>query len=173
MALVVFMRAVNVGGYQKFQPAALAKKLAELDVVNIGAAGTFVVRARLSEKALRKKILAEMGFQPAMMVCPAEDVIDLVKTKPFGKKLALHMKGFVSIIEHPLAEPPDLPVDQPKGDWGVRVIAVEGRFAMSLWRRLEGETMGYPNAVVEKKFGVAATTRSWNTIETVAEIPGR
>ena len=38
MALVVFMRAVNVGGYQKFQPAALAKKLADLDVLNIGAA---------------------------------------------------------------------------------------------------------------------------------------
>src|SRR5712671_5842769 len=173
MALVVFMRAVNVGGYQKFQPAALAKKLAELDVVNIGAAGTFVVRARVSEKALRKKILAEMGFEPAMMVCAAEDVMDLVKSKPFGKKLGRNAKGFVSIMEHSLAEPPDLPVDQPKGDWGVRVIAVEGRFAMSLWRRLEGETMVYPNAVVEKKFGVAATTRSWNTMQTVAEIPGR
>src|SRR6267142_1925499 len=92
MALVVFMRAVNVGGYQKFQPAALAKKLA------------------------------------------------------------------------------DLPVDQPQGSWGVRVIAVEDRFAMSLWRRLEGETMVYPNAVVEKKFGEAATTRSWNTIEAVKTI---
>ena len=164
------MRAVNVGRYQKFQPAALAKKLAELDVVNIGAAGTFVVRARVSEKALRKKILAEMGFEPAMMVCAAEDVIDLVKSKPFGKKLGRNVKGFVSVIEHPLAEPPDLPVDQPKGDWGVRVIAVEGRFAMSLWRRLEGETMVYPNAVVEKKFNVAATTRSWNTIATVAKL---
>jgi uncharacterized protein (DUF1697 family) len=170
MALVVFMRAVNVGGYQKFQPAALAKKLAELDVVNIGAAGTFVVRARVSEKALRKKILAEMGFEPAMMVDSAQDVIELVKSKPFGKKLGRNVRGFVSIMEHPLREPPDLPVDQPKGSWGVRVIAVEGRFAMSLWRRLEGETMVYPNAVVEKKFGVAATTRSWNTIEAVKEI---
>jgi uncharacterized protein (DUF1697 family) len=61
-------------------------------------------------------------------------------------------------------------VDQPKGSWGVRVIAVEGLFALSLWRRLEGETMVYPNAVVEKKFGVAATTRSWNTMEAVAAI---
>ena len=170
MALVVFMRAVNVGGYQKFQPAALAKKLAELDVVNIGAAGTFVVRARVSEKALRKKMLAEMGFEPAMMVCPADDVTDLVKSKPFGTKLGRNVKGFVSIMERPLREPPDLPVDQPQGSWGVRVIAVEGRFAMSLWRRLEGETMVYPNAVVEKKFDVAATTRSWNTLETVAAI---
>ena len=169
MALVVFMRAVNVGGYQKFQPAALAKKLADLNVVNIGAAGTFVVRARVSEKSLRKKMLAEMGFEPAMMVVPADDVIELVKSKPFGKKLAKSAKGFVSIMEKPLREPPDLPVDQPKGAWGVRVIAVQGRFALSLWRRLEGETMVYPNAVVEKKFAVAATTRSWNTIEAVVE----
>jgi uncharacterized protein (DUF1697 family) len=170
MALVVFMRAVNVGGYQKFQPAALAKKLADLNVVNIGAAGTFVVRTRVSEKSLRKKLLAEMGFEPAMMVCPAEDVIELVKSRPFGRKLTRNVKGFVSIMECPLREPPDLPVDQPKGSWGVRVIAVEGRFALSLWRRLEGETMVYPNAVVEKKFGVPATTRSWNTIESIIKI---
>ena len=169
MALVVFMRAVNVGGYQKFQPAALAKKLADLDVVNIGAAGTFVVRARVAEKALRKKLLAEMGFEPAMMICPAKDVIELVQSKPFGKRLARNAKGFVSIMEKPLREPPDLPVDQPKGEWGVRVIAVQGRFALSLWRRIEGETMVYPNAVVEKKFGVAATTRSWNTLEAVTK----
>jgi hypothetical protein len=30
--------------------------------------------------------------------------------------------------------------------------------------------MVYPNAVVEKKFDVAATTRSWNTIVSVKEI---
>src|SRR5437660_12268144 len=113
MALVVFMRAVNVGGYQKFQPAALAKKLAELDVVNIGAAGTFVVRARVSEKALRKKMLAERGFEPAMMVVAAEDVIELVKSKPLRKKLGRNVRGFVSIMERQLSEPPDLPLDQP------------------------------------------------------------
>jgi uncharacterized protein (DUF1697 family) len=28
----------------------------------------------------------------------------------------------------------------------------------------------YPNAIVEKQFGVAATTRSWNTIEKVATV---
>src|ERR1700704_5607440 len=44
MSSVVFFRAVNVGGYQKFQPGKLAKELAEFGVVNIGAAGTFVVR---------------------------------------------------------------------------------------------------------------------------------
>ena len=35
MSSVVFFRAVNVGGHQKFQPGKLAKELAEFDVVNI------------------------------------------------------------------------------------------------------------------------------------------
>ena len=46
MALVVFLRGVNVGGHRTFRPAALVKDLAHLDAVNIGAAGTFVIRRR-------------------------------------------------------------------------------------------------------------------------------
>jgi hypothetical protein len=33
----------------------------------------------------------------------------------------------------------------------------------SLWRRREGRFI-YPNEVVEKLFGVPATTRGWSTI---------
>ncbi|MBY0496071.1 MAG: DUF1697 domain-containing protein [Cyanobacteria bacterium] len=41
MALVVFLRGVNVGGHRTFRPAALAKQLEHLGAINIGAAGTF------------------------------------------------------------------------------------------------------------------------------------
>jgi uncharacterized protein (DUF1697 family) len=34
------------------------------------------------------------------------------------------------------------------------------------------ESALYPNQVIEKEFGVATTTRSWNTILKVAEILG-
>ena len=44
MAWVVFLRGVNVGGHKAFRPSVVAKDLAEFDVVNVGAAGTFVVR---------------------------------------------------------------------------------------------------------------------------------
>ena len=43
MALVVFLRGVNVGGHRTFRPTVLAKQLKHLGAVNIGAAGTFVV----------------------------------------------------------------------------------------------------------------------------------
>ena len=49
MPSAVFLRGVNVGGHRTFRPSILAKELSKLDIVNVGAAGTFVVRARISE----------------------------------------------------------------------------------------------------------------------------
>src|SRR5258708_3993883 len=44
MALIVFLRVINVGGHRTFRPSILARELSDYDVVNVGAAGTFVVR---------------------------------------------------------------------------------------------------------------------------------
>ena len=44
MALIVFLRGVNVGGHRTFRPSTLARELSDYDVVSVGAAGTFVVR---------------------------------------------------------------------------------------------------------------------------------
>ena len=52
--------------------------------------------------------------------------------------------------------------------WQVKIVAVSGRFVASVWRRQPGTPI-YPNAAVEKQFGVA-TTRNWNTVETVCKI---
>src|SRR5256886_14475391 len=40
MALIVFLRGVNVGGHRAFRPSILARELSDYDVVNVGAAGT-------------------------------------------------------------------------------------------------------------------------------------
>ena len=60
MASVVFFRAVNVGGHQKFQPNLLAKELADFGVVNVGAAGTLVVRQTVSQATLRAEIFRRL-----------------------------------------------------------------------------------------------------------------
>ena len=52
MRWVVFLRAVNVGGTNRCQPALIAKQLARFGVVNIGAVGTFVVREDVREPTL-------------------------------------------------------------------------------------------------------------------------
>jgi len=168
MSSVVFFRAVNVGGHQKFQPGKLAKELAEFGVVNIGAAGTFVVREDVSQTKLRDDILRRLPFKPELMICPARNVLALARGNWFGDAPAGRDVGrFVSVLQKaPRAKPP-LPIEQPVGArWEVRIVAITGRFALSV-RRL-GQT--YSNAVVEKQLGIPATTRNWNTLETIREV---
>ena len=73
MRWVVFLRAVNVGGANRCQPALIAKQLARFGVVNIGAVGTFVVRENVSESALRTAIARKLPFKCEIMICPARE----------------------------------------------------------------------------------------------------
>jgi uncharacterized protein (DUF1697 family) len=167
MAWVVFFRAVNLGAYQRFQPGALAKELAEFGVVNIGAAGTFVVRGNVAQAKLRGEIVRRLPFKPELMICPARDVLALRRVESFRTRPAeKDVDRFVSVLQNVPRARPRLPFGQPAGGkWEVRIVGVIGRFALSLRRR--GQT--YSNAVVEKLFGVPATTRGWNTVETICK----
>jgi hypothetical protein len=83
--------------------------------------------------------------------------------KPAGKDIG----RFVSVLQKAPRAKPTLPIEQPAGaKWEVRIIAISGRFALSV-RRI-GQT--YSNAVAEKHLGVPSTTRNWNTIETICKI---
>lgn len=171
MALVVFLRGVNVGGHKAFQPSALARELADFDVVNVGAAGTFVIRKPISQAMLRAELLRRLPFKAELMICRSRDVIDLASGGPFPDDPSdKDVSRFVSVLAKRPRTLPPLPISQPAGDkWQVKVIGVPGRFALSLYRRL-GRTVVYPNEVVEKKLSVSATTRNWNTISAICDI---
>jgi len=167
---VVFLRAVNVGGTNRCQPALIAKKLAKFGVVNIGAVGTFVVREEVSESALRAAIAKKLPFKCETMICPARDVMRLQSKDPFSRQPSgPDITRFVSVLAKRLRTPPPLPLSLPSDDdWLLKIIAIQDRFALGLYRR-QMKAISYLGKI-EKKFGVAATTRNWNTIEKVARI---
>ena len=171
MPLVVFLRGVNVGGHKTFSPSALAKQLADLDVVNIGAAGTFVVRKSVTPAALKREMCAKLKFEPEMFICRAREVLELAATETFGDEAKEEgITRYVSILAKRPRALPDLPLLKPEGgDWQVKVFAIQDRFALSLHRR-QGKTLVYPNEVIEKKLGISATTRNWNTIVAICGI---
>jgi uncharacterized protein (DUF1697 family) len=171
MAAVVFLRGVNVGGHKAFSPSALAKELADLDVVNVGAAGTFVVRKAVSQATLRTELLRRLPFTAELMICRSRDVTDLAAAEPFPPEPSgQDVTRYVSVLAKRPRTLPPLPISKPADDtWQVRVIGVRGRFALSLHRRL-ARTVVYPNEVIEKNLGVSATTRNWNTIAAICAI---
>lgn len=170
MALVVFLRGVNVGGHRRFRPSILARELSEFEVVNVGAAGTFVVRRPGSRAKFRSKLLERLPFEAEVVFCDGRDLVRLEMENPFATKPARpDVVRFVSILSKPGRAKPSLPFTlPPDGDWLLRVIASKNRFVFGEYRR-HMKTIGYLGQI-DKLFGVPATTRNWNTILSIVRI---
>ena len=172
MRWVVFLRGVNVGKANCCQPAVIASQLSRFGVINIGAVGTFVVREDVSESALRAAIAKKLPFKCEIMICPARDIIKLAAKNPFtGQPSGEKITQFVSVLAKslPLPLPLNLPHCLPSpDDWLLEIIAIQDRFVLGVYRR-EMKAIGYLGKI-EKLLGVAATTRSWNTIQKVVQI---
>jgi uncharacterized protein (DUF1697 family) len=164
MALVVFLRGVNVGGHRTFRPSILARELSGYDVLNVGAAGTFVVRKPGSRAKFRSALLRKLPFEAEVVLCEGRDVMRLEMENPFGTQLSPpDVVRFVSILSKAGGVRASLPVTFPsEGEWLVRVIASEGQFVFGVYRR-HMKTIGYLGQI-DKLYGVPATTRNWNTI---------
>jgi uncharacterized protein (DUF1697 family) len=170
MALVVFLRGVNVGGHRTFRPSLLARELSDYGVVNVGAAGTFVVRKPGSKAKFRAALLRKLPFEAVVVLCDGRDLLQLVKENPFGADPSRpDIVRFVSILSRAGGLRAALPVTFPAdGEWLVRVIASNNRFVFGVYRR-HMKTIGYLGRI-DKLFGVPATTRNWSTILAVVRI---
>jgi uncharacterized protein (DUF1697 family) len=170
VALVVFLRGVNVGGHRTFRPSVLARELSDYDVVNVGAAGTFVVRRPGSRAKFRADLLRRLPFDTTVVLCDGRDLLSLEIDSPFRAEPSRpDVVRFVSILSKAGGLRASLPVTfPPDGEWLVRVIASQGPFVFGEYRR-HMKTIGYLGQV-DKLFGVPATTRNWNTITTIVRI---
>src|SRR5687767_3004649 len=83
MAHVVLLRGVNVGGHRTFRPAKLAEQLQHLGAVNIGAAGTFVIRKPVSQAQLRREFAQRLPFDTQIMICNGREITRLLTHKCF------------------------------------------------------------------------------------------
>jgi len=170
MALIVFLRGVNVGGHRTFRPSILAKELSNFDVVNVGAAGTFVVRKPGSRAKFRAELLRKLPFEAEVVLCDGRDLIRLETENPFGAESSRpDVVRFVSILSKAGSIRASLPVAfPPDGEWLVRVIAAKNQFVFGMYRR-HMKTIGYLGQI-DKLFSAPATTRNWNTINAIVRI---
>ena len=170
MALVVLLRGVNVGGHRTFRPATLAQRLQHLGAVNIGAAGTFVIRSQATQAQARAEIARKLPFDAEIVVCQGRDIAKLVSSDPFdAEPMQPDIVRFVSVLsERPRLAPPT-PLSFPaSGQWLMRILARRNRFVIGMYRR-NMKVIGYLGAL-DRLYGVPATTRNWNTIAAIAKV---
>ena len=170
MALIVFLRGVNVGGHRTFRPSILARELSDYDVVNVGAAGTFIVRKPGSRGEFRAELLRKLPFEAEVVLCEGRNLLRLETENPFGSEPSRpDIVRFVSILSRAGGLCATLPVTfPPDGEWLVRVIASNKQFVFGMYRR-HMKTISYLGQI-DKLFGVPATTRNWNTILAVLRL---
>lgn len=144
MALVVFLRGVNVGGYRTFRPSILAKKLREYGVVNVGAAGTLVVRKPGPRTKFRAELLRRLPFEAQVVLCDGRDLIRLEKENPFEPTPSRpDIVRFVSVLSKSCRCAASVLCSlPPSGAWVVRIMASKDRFVLGEYRR-QMKTIGY------------------------------
>lgn len=167
MALVVLLRGINVGGHRAFRPKVLAQELRAFDVVNIGAAGTFVVRNPGSRAQLGAALRSRLPTTAQFVVCDGRDLLRLAAAVPFDSPPPeVGLIRFVSFLARKPREQPPLPLMIPAGcDWYVRVTTLRGRLAVGEYRR-QMKTIGYLGQL-DVRLGTLVTTRSANTVSAI------
>ena len=172
MALVVLLRGVNVGGHRTFRPSALAGQLRHLDAVNIGAAGTFVIRRPVTRTRLRAELARRLPFDTEIIICEGREIVRLMSQDHFADQPLRHdIVRFVSVLSKRPRSTPSTPMSLPSSDkWLVKILATDNRFVFGVYRR-QMKAIGHLGTF-DRLFGVPVTTRNWNTITAIARVLG-
>lgn len=170
MGLVVLLRGVNVGGHRTFRPTTLAEQLKHLDAVNIGAAGTFVIRRSVTRAQLRADFARGLPFDAEIMICQGREIVRLMSQDHFaGQPVRPDIVRFVSVLSKRPRSAPSTPISFPSsGKWLLKILARDSRFVFGLYRR-HMKAISYLRSL-DRLFGVPVTTRNWNTITAIAKV---
>ena len=170
MALIVFFRGINVGGHRTLRPTMLAKELAAYDAVNVGTAGTLVVRKPGTQARFLAELRQKLPFEALVACCDSSELVRLEMDKPFRvERPQPDLVQFVSILSKNGRSEASLPAAIPgDGEWFVRIIGASNRLVYGVYRR-HMKTIGHLSRI-DELFGAPATTRSWSTILSVLRI---
>jgi hypothetical protein len=138
--------------------------------VNIGAAGTLVIRRPVSRAALKAEIAHRLPFGAHIVVCDGREIRRLLTSDHLaGEVQEKGIVRFVSVLARRPRLTPTLPLCLPaRGRWLLKIVALDHRFVVGQYRR-HLKVIGYLGSI-DRLFGTPATTRSWSTIAAIAKV---
>jgi uncharacterized protein (DUF1697 family) len=159
-----------VGGHRTFRPTELAAALKHLGAVNIGAAGTLVLRQPMTQARARAEVARRLPFVADIVVCQGRDIASLISKDPFeGQSIGPGVVRFVSVLSQRPRLTPSTPMQFPSsGQWLMKILTRRKRFVFGMYRR-HMKVIGFLGAL-DRIYGVPVTTRNWNTIAAIAKV---
>src|SRR6185503_11461989 len=157
VALVVLLRGINVGGHRTLRPITLAAQLKHFDAVNIGAAGTFVIRKSVTQAELRADLARRLPFDAQIMICEGREIVRLMSRNHFADQpVRPDIVRFVSVLSERPHPAPSMPICFPSsGKWLLKILARDNRFIFGVYRR-HMKVVSYLGRL-DRIFGVPAT----------------
>ena len=170
---IAMLRGINVSGHKTIKMEQLRASLAELGFSNIETyvqSGNVVFEAANASAAslsttIERKILRDFGFSVPVFLTTSKKVAVIIKQNPFLKSPNIdHSKLHVTFLSE---DPPETALEQ------LQPLAVKPEQFRIMGREIYlycpngyGNTR-LSNTAIEKKLSVVATTRNWNTVNTL------
>ncbi|MDP9345148.1 MAG: DUF1697 domain-containing protein [Actinomycetota bacterium] len=171
---VALLRGINVGGHRRISMPELRDVLEAAgyeDVVTLLQSGNVVVKAKGSAKALgpalETLIERELDADPLVVVRTHRELGSVIDRNPFPEAVEQPRLLQVSFLS---AEPGAAAVQEIEtGDWGPDSVAFSGREIYASYPEgMNNSKLG--RALTDRRLGVTATARNWNTVLKLHEL---
>lgn len=176
---MAFLRAINVAGHATVRMADLTRAF---EAAGCGGVETYFQSGNVlfdapdgtpcaHDDAIRLALRNDLGLDTTVLFRSPVELEAAVGAAAFGSVAdGPDIKLYVSFLHDRPAAPPALPLASPRD--GLEVVGMRRLDVFVVSRRVRGR-FGFPNNLVEREFGVAATTRNLNTLRKVLEKAAR
>jgi uncharacterized protein (DUF1697 family) len=163
---VVLIRGINVGGNKKVDMAGLRAMLVGLgyaDAKTLLNSGNVVFEAAKKPTAasIEKAIKATFGFDVAIILRTAAEFAKVAAADPFGKVATEGSRYFVGFLDKPLAAGALAGLDLAAYEPELLHVAKREVYTWLPSGLIDSPLM---KELTDKKLGVTATWRNWNTV---------
>ena len=167
---IALLRAVNVGGHGLVAMTDLRAAFTAAGCRNVSTyiqSGNVLFEASGGAATITKKVRAALRAivdgDPEVMLRTVAALREMVEAAPFREAQAsAETKPYVAFLSRRPGHVPRLPLAVAAE--AVELVGMTGREVFAVSGRKKNGGFGYPNLVVEKAFGVPATSRSWSTV---------
>jgi uncharacterized protein (DUF1697 family) len=174
---IALLRGVNIGPVNRVPMPALRELLTEAGYEDVGtlvASGNIVLTTRRKPETvardIRKRIKEAMGVDTPVVMRTRDELAEVIERDPFGELVTEPRRYQVTFLD---TAAPKATVDKLEAlDTGDERFTIAGR-EIYTWHPDGIQNSALARLLADKRLGVTATARNWNTVTKLLALADR